>query len=1294
MSGANLEGGQTHRANRRVRPGVGWPRWSAVGRGRCVLARVVVAVVVMVGVLVGVGASPALAVPVATTRAPLPGSQFQGGDGEQANAAGLIDWQGFEADGRVTHTSDPNADDNIFSGGSKELEPGGWGLTTQNGGSNPSKGNILDFYSAFDHPKGGDGFLYLAFTREASNGDVFVTFELNQNARLWRNSSGALIPCRTTGDILIGFQGVTPTVEVYRWVTDTADAATGCALTGHLVSASGLTPNVDVQGSLNNAGAITNYLPGFYAATIPQGKFGEVAINLSRVLGDLNGGDRCGVFASAWMHSRASHSESSQMEDYVAPQGLSVRTCKASPALSTVASGLVKHNARGRLHARRYALLGGVISDTALLSDGVGPPTGTITFRLFGPDEPTCSGSPVFSSKATVLGNGYYQSGEYSPTAVGTYRWVVDYSGDQSNQPAGPTACDDEPTDVLPASPSLSSSASAGLRHGLGRATVRAARAPRPISDTATLEGGFSPTGLITFRLYGPDDATCSRDHIFASSVPVHGNGPYTSDPFTPTSPGTYRWVVSYSGDANNDPAGPTACDDPAEAVVISPAQPALTTQASGAVPIGGAIHDTAHLSGGTEPTGTITFHAYGPDNNTCAGDPIFTSTATVSGNGSYDSQPFTPGAAGTYRWVVSYSGDTNNAAAGPTGCGDPAEAVVVAPTPDLTHPDLASTASAGTPAGSQIHDTAHLSGGTDPTGTITFHVYGPNDGSCADVPAATSTVTVSGNGDYQSEPFTPTRAGTYHWVARYSGDEHNHPAGPTACGDAAETVVVTKATPGLRTHASGEVSIGGAVWDGALLSGGSRPTGTITFRLYGPNDAACKAAPPFTAKATVVGNGAYRSPDFTPQHVGLYRWVATYSGDTDNAAAGPTGCGEHGETVIVRPRHPLLSTSASPPATLTRARRARAAGLTIYDSATLRGGFAPTGHVTFELFGPDNATCSGTPVFTSAIVVMGNGIYNSERFTPTASGTYRWQATYSGDAHNRPTGPTSCDDQAEAVSVTVPAAPTLTTSASAAVPLGGAIHDTAHLSGGTLPTGTITFRLYGPGKTDCTGDPLFTSTVRVVGNNDYASEPFTPTTPGAYQWIAGYSGDATNQPAGPTACTDSTETAIVAPPGITTPVLPAFSTTTSQSPTLGGPLYDTATLSGGTAPGGTITFELFGPDNATCTGAPAFTTTTPVNGNGSYRSAEFIVGASGTYRWVATYSGDAMNTPAGPTTCGDSTETATISANPGPVPPAGPNEPAPPKPKPLPPPKAKPPTPKPKPPKPKPPSSPPPVTG
>jgi hypothetical protein len=431
-----------------------------------------------------------------------------------------------------------------------------------------------------------------------------------------------------------------------------------------------------------------------------------------------------------------------------------------------------------------------------------------------------------------------------------------------------------------------------------------------------------------------------------------------------------------------------------------------------------------------------------------------------------------------------------------------------------------------------------------------------------------------------------------------------------------------------------------------------------------------------------VNGNGLYVSPKVTPQRAGTYQWVAFYTGDRNNAPAA-TACGDSRETVVVLQRQPALSTSASPPANVRRgAARVETAGKSIYDAASLTRGVAPTGEITFALYGPNDSTCSGTPLLTTATAVAGNGVYNSESFIPVVSGTYRWVATYSGDANNRRAGPTGCGDHTEQVRVTIPADPVLTSSASEAVTIGGAIHDTAHLSSGARPTGTITFRLYGPNQADCTGPPVFTSTVRVAGNGDYDSQPFIPTRLGPYRWVSEYGGDRRNHRAGPTACDDTAEIAVVRPATIV-PVVPAFSTTASASPGVGAPIHDVAHLSGGLAPFGTITFSLFGPDDLTCSRAPAFTTTVAVNGNGDYVSAPFTAPSPGSYRWVVTYSGDAMNTGASPTTCGDSAETTIVSATPGSTPEHGPNVPAgqpnqKPKPKPKPKPRPPPPPPEP----------------
>ena len=141
--------------------------------------------------------------------------------------------------------------------------------------------------------------------------------------------------------------------------------------------------------------------------------------------------------------------------------------------------------------------------------------------------------------------------------------------------------------------------------------------------------------------MFGPNDATCANAPAFTSTKAVNANGNYTSDPFIVTVAGTYRFTAAYSGDGNNF-AVTTACNDANESVVVGPTTPTIVTVASGPVLAGGAISDTASLTGGVNPTGTITFTVFGPDNATCSGPAVFTSIKTVTGNGNYTSDPFT----------------------------------------------------------------------------------------------------------------------------------------------------------------------------------------------------------------------------------------------------------------------------------------------------------------------------------------------------------------------------------------------------------------------------------------------------------------------------------------------------------------------------------------------------------------------------------------------------------------------------------------------------------------------------
>jgi hypothetical protein len=272
--------------------------------------------------------APASATELPPTPDPLPGSSFQGGDGDQDDASPLVDWQELQAAGAVEHSPDPNAQDNAFKGGSKENEPGDWDFSAEAGGVNPGKANIRDAWSAVRQPDG-NTFLYLGFTREEEDGTTFLTFELNTDGRLWDNGR-ARVPCRRTGDVLISYeaQGNSVDVVIQRWVTLSTDPTTGCAETGRLDEYTRFAPNVNAQGAINDA-AIASRLPGAYGGTIPEARFGEAALDLARLLAE-GLGDDCLSFRSVWMHSRSSTSESSNMQDYVAPRPLAVRTCSAS----------------------------------------------------------------------------------------------------------------------------------------------------------------------------------------------------------------------------------------------------------------------------------------------------------------------------------------------------------------------------------------------------------------------------------------------------------------------------------------------------------------------------------------------------------------------------------------------------------------------------------------------------------------------------------------------------------------------------------------------------------------------------------------------------------------------------------------------------------------------------------------------------------------------------------------------------------------------------------------------------
>jgi len=92
--------------------------------------------------------------------------------------------------------------------------------------------------------------------------------------------------------------------------------------------------------------------------------------------------------------------------------------------------------------------------------------------------------------------------------------------------------------------------------------------------DTATFHNAYNPTGSVSFTLYS--DNACKVSTGLTGTGAISSGTASFSGSFTPTAAGTYYWVASYAGDANNA-AFTTGCGETNEQLVIGKASPSPT---------------------------------------------------------------------------------------------------------------------------------------------------------------------------------------------------------------------------------------------------------------------------------------------------------------------------------------------------------------------------------------------------------------------------------------------------------------------------------------------------------------------------------------------------------------------------------------------------------------------------------------------------------------------------------------------------------------------------------------------
>jgi hypothetical protein len=208
---------------------------------------------------------------------------------------------------------------------------------------------------------------------------------------------------------------------------------------------------------------------------------------------------------------------------------------------------------------------------------------------------------------------------------------------------------------ITKASPSFTTQASPTTEIVVGTATT--------VGDTATMSGGYNPSGTVSFTLYTTNTAgVCSGAVTGVSGTETISGGSATySTSWTPTALGTYYWGVTYNGDANNN-ATSEVCGGTNETLTVVKASPGGTTQPSAQ------IRDTFTITGGYNPSGTVTFSLW--TGTTCETGQVGTSDIDVGlVSGSATSKWYDVVSGTTYYWKAVYSGDSLNN--GTTVCGE-----------------------------------------------------------------------------------------------------------------------------------------------------------------------------------------------------------------------------------------------------------------------------------------------------------------------------------------------------------------------------------------------------------------------------------------------------------------------------------------------------------------------------------------------------------------------------------------------------------------------------------------------
>jgi hypothetical protein len=549
------------------------------------------------------------------------------------------------------------------------------------------------------------------------------------------------------------------------------------------------------------------------------------------------------------------------------------------------------------------SVYGESVSIIATVSASAGTPAGTVTFSI--------DGGPATGVALDPTGQATLPT---STLGEGIHTVSANYLGSAAYLPSSGTAMA-EVTQATTTTTLMSSGSPSMLGTSVTFTSNVSVNAP----------GAGTPTGTVTFTIDGTPQTPVGLD---PSSNAAFSTSALTAGPHT--------IVAAYSGDGNFTGSTSTSIMQ----VVMSAATTTTVAAAPEPTVYGQSVTFTATVSGGTTPTGSVSFSLDGGP-----GSPVM----LTGGQATFTTSALAPG---THTMAVAYGGDGAHAASSGSTMHVVVQAstvttLMITPSIALQVVNLSATVTATAP------------GAGTPSGVVTFSDGGTVFGS-ATLMNGVATLPCAFDAGLQSIS------------AAYGGDTFF--LGSMAAAQS-ETVPKADTTTALTTSATPS-PVGALVVLTASVSVNApalgTPTGTVTF----------------TSGTTTLGTGmldgsGHAVLSTSALAAGTYSITATYGGDGDRTASTSTPLSE----VISNEGVAVVLTSSANPAAL-------GANVTFTATVSVQGGAGtPTGSVSFT----DGPTMLGTGTLAGGVATFATSALTGGPHTITA--TYGGDGTYMGGA-------------------------------------------------------------------------------------------------------------------------------------------------------------------------------------------------------------------------------------------------------------------------------------------------------